>query len=267
MDGIGFVVVNLVIDSSVSKILQNRRVYDRKCKADDRRKRSIYSKNKNGSWSTCKHLMKSLQSDSSNNDELRMDEVVKVLENRGIQVKSTGWGTSFGYDFLVTEYTRRNAMLNDGDLSEKTIKKGAIRVGMISCLRFPGRIHIESVRVADFEQMQTLGKQLSHHWLQLGGLLGLLVALKAKEMRIEDIYGLAIDDSPDQHRRLVAFMKRLGCKEVRYVGDGLEHIGDRVIWGGRGLIMKLDPESTVQRFTKLIRKELQNAKQAGVQMK
>jgi hypothetical protein len=53
-----------------------------------------------------------------------------------------------------------------------------------------------------------------------------------------DVYGLAIDDDPTQHRRLVRYLERFGGVRVRRVGDSLRDIPDRLLYGGRGTIVR-----------------------------
>ena len=55
---------------------------------------------------------------------------------------------------------------------------------------------------------------------------------------------LAIDDEEEQHRKLVRYWKFKGFKEIKYVGDDVADIPDRIVWGGRGMLM----EATIQRL-------------------
>jgi len=48
---------------------------------------------------------------------------------------------------------------------------------------------------------------------------------------------LAIDDGESQHTRLVRHYKRLGLSYVRYVGEDILNVPDRLIWGGCGTLM------------------------------
>lgn len=48
---------------------------------------------------------------------------------------------------------------------------------------------------------------------------------------------LAIDDNDYQHKRLVRHYKRLGLNVIRYVGEDISNIPDRLIWGGVGTLM------------------------------
>ena len=59
---------------------------------------------------------------------------------------------------------------------------------------------------------------------------------------------LAIDDEPRQHKRLVRYWRWLGLREVRYVGDGLGDVPDRLVWGGRGTVMEGDIRELLEKW-------------------
>ena len=64
---------------------------------------------------------------------------------------------------------------------------------------------------------------------------------------------LAIDDAEFQHKRLVRYYKHAGFKEVRYVGEELKDIPDRLVWGGCGTLMTNDIEKVLKKWTNIIR--------------
>eukprot|EP00532_Pseudo-nitzschia_australis_P010133 CAMPEP_0168234466 /NCGR_PEP_ID=MMETSP0140_2-20121125/18278_1 /TAXON_ID=44445 /ORGANISM="Pseudo-nitzschia australis, Strain 10249 10 AB" /LENGTH=279 /DNA_ID=CAMNT_0008167255 /DNA_START=326 /DNA_END=1166 /DNA_ORIENTATION=- len=51
---------------------------------------------------------------------------------------------------------------------------------------------------------------------------------------------LAIDDADFQHKRLVRYYRYAGFKVVKYVGEDVGSIPDRLVWGGCGTLMKQD---------------------------
>jgi len=67
------------------------------------------------------------------------------------------------------------------------------------------------------------------------GLLGTLGLAFGRENGCVQTEFLAIDDSDFQHRCLVRYYKRMGLKTVRYVGDRVKDVPDRLTWGG-GLV-------------------------------
>ena len=63
---------------------------------------------------------------------------------------------------------------------------------------------------------------------------------------------LAIDDEAFQHKRLVRFFKRAGFKVVRYVGEELKDVPDRLVWGGCGTLMTQDISTLLDRWSKVL---------------
>jgi hypothetical protein len=65
---------------------------------------------------------------------------------------------------------------------------------------------------------------------------------------------LAIDDAEFQHKRLVRYYKMAGFREVRYVGEELRDIPDRLVWGGCGTLMTEDIDVILAKWTRIIRR-------------
>mmetsp|Transcript_4337 Transcript_4337/g.7579 ORF Transcript_4337/g.7579 Transcript_4337/m.7579 type:complete len:253 (-) Transcript_4337:11-769(-) len=61
---------------------------------------------------------------------------------------------------------------------------------------------------------------------------------------------LAIDDEEYQHKRLVRYYQRSGFKVIRYVGEDISNIPDRLIWGGCGTLMREDVLILLGKWTK-----------------
>jgi hypothetical protein len=76
--------------------------------------------------------------------------------------------------------------------------------------------------------------------------------LHGKESNCSIAEFLAIDDEAFQHKRLVRFFKRAGFEKIRYVGDDIRNIPDRLIWGGCGTLMMCDIENILKRWTRLL---------------
>jgi len=85
---------------------------------------------------------------------------------------------------------------------------------------------------------------------RVGLLLGLLAFLHGKEKGCIDAEFLAIDDEPFQHKRLVRYFTKHGFVKYRYVGDDVQNIPDRLIWGGRGALMGAKIEKVLPLWTK-----------------
>ena len=64
---------------------------------------------------------------------------------------------------------------------------------------------------------------------------------------------LAIDDEAFQHKRLVRFFKRAGFNVVRYVGEDLASIPDRLVWGGCGTLMNRDIDTLLKEWSTILK--------------
>jgi hypothetical protein len=83
-------------------------------------------------------------------------------------------------------------------------------------------------------------------------LLGYKAMMFGKEKRCETAEFLAIDDEPFQHKRLVRFFQRAGFRKIRYVGDDLASVPDRLVWGGCGTLMNRPIEELLQIWSKIL---------------
>lgn len=63
---------------------------------------------------------------------------------------------------------------------------------------------------------------------------------------------LAIDDEEFQHKRLVKYYKQFGFKIVKYVGEDVQDIPDRLVWGGCGTLMREDITILLKKFSRLL---------------
>jgi hypothetical protein len=85
--------------------------------------------------------------------------------------------------------------------------------------------------------------------LGVGQLIGYLCLLHGREKGCRTGEFLAIDDEYNQHRKLVQYYKRSGFKIIKYVGDEFSHIPDRLVWGGRGTLMREDIIILLEKWT------------------
>ena len=83
-------------------------------------------------------------------------------------------------------------------------------------------------------------------------LLGYITMLFGTEQKCGIAEFLAIDDEPFQHKRLVRFFRRAGFQQIRYVGDGIGDIPDRLVWGGCGTLMNQKIENLLTSWTKIL---------------
>jgi hypothetical protein len=95
----------------------------------------------------------------------------------------------------------------------------------------------------------------------IGLLMGYICLLYGRDNGYTVGEFLAIDDEERQHRKLVEFYKRSGFEIVRYVGDGIRDIPDRMLWGGCGTLMRQDIDILLQRWTLLLKNSRANKQQ------
>lgn len=86
--------------------------------------------------------------------------------------------------------------------------------------------------------------------LGLGLLLGYLCLLHGKSKGCTATEFLAIDDEEFQHKRLVKYYQLQGFKVIRYVGEDVKNIPDRLIWGGCGTLMREEVIVLLEKWTK-----------------
>jgi hypothetical protein len=158
---------------------------------------------------------------------LTFSDVQAAAAERGVIIANSGAGP-----FLNLRATRTNG-------------KAA---GVLTAALLPGRrVHIESYKA----RARTPDGALLH--LSPGMFLFIAAIAFGSERGYDEVYGLAIDDEPQQHARLVAYLKRFGGAAVRRVGGSkLRDIPDRLLYGGRGTIIRGDIPKMLNRAEGMI---------------
>ena len=88
--------------------------------------------------------------------------------------------------------------------------------------------------------------------LGVGLLLGYLCLLHGRDEGCQTAEFLAIDDEDYQHKRLVRYYKSAGFDEIKYVGEGLGDVPDRLVWGGCGTLLRKDISFLLQKWSGLM---------------
>lgn len=83
----------------------------------------------------------------------------------------------------------------------------------------------------------------------IGLLLGYQCLLHGIEKGCKSAEFLAIDDEEFQHKRLVKYYKQVGFQVVKYVGEDVQDIPDRLVWGGCGTLMREDIQVLLGKFS------------------
>lgn len=100
-----------------------------------------------------------------------------------------------------------------------------------------GRLHIESYKSLSRSSASPGGALLA---VSPGMLVFLAALAEAASRGATSVYGLAINDAPDQHRRLVRYLRRFGGERVMVVDDSLRAVPARIVYGGFGTVIRAD---------------------------
>lgn len=91
--------------------------------------------------------------------------------------------------------------------------------------------------------------------LGVGLLMGYLCLLHGQENGYTVAEFLAIDDEDKQHKRLVRYYRHAGFQVIKYVGDEIWDVPDRLVWGGCGTLLRANIEDLLQFWTRLMQKQ------------
>lgn len=146
-------------------------------------------------------------------------------------------------------YTLRNDGV--GPLLKICITKREVKepLAMLSAALLPNRLHVESYKAFQSTASPSL--------LALSPAMYVFIAALAlaADSGSPAVYGLAIDDAPQQHRRLVAYLRRFGGHPVKRVDDSLACVPARVLYGGFGTIIRGDVPQMLDRGLAMIKRQ------------
>ncbi len=168
------------------------------------------------------------------------------------------YARSSGLDLRVTTFGpffRATCRLLNNQTHILGVSEGVCRLGIL---------HIDSMVVPEGQARKA--EECGGQGARVGGvgtLLGTFVLAHGSERgcRLAEI--LAVDDGGEGHKRLVRHYGRLGLEEVKYVGDGVEDILDRMVWGARGTRMKGDIEVVMGRWVNAFEKARRGEGEGG----
>lgn len=159
-----------------------------------------------------------------------------------------------GYeDVRIAAAQRGIAIANNGAgpflKLEATGEDGRV-AGFLTAALLPGhRLHVESYKARPRNADGALLR------LSPGMLLFIAAIAIGFERGCDKVFGLAIDDGPQQHARLVAYLRRFGGEPIRRVGESkISDIPDRLIYGGRGTIIRGDVKSMLERAEGMVKR-------------
>lgn len=160
--------------------------------------------------------------------------------------------SAFSAQQVCAAAAKRGIVLTDGSTGpfirfSASWASGDCAAGAITGVTLPGRrLHIESYRAAARVPKGPLLR------LSPGMLLFIAAIARGQEQGCTSVYGLAIDDDPQQHRRLLRYLEHFGGEKIRRVGDSLRDIPDRLLYGGRGTVVRGDICTMLSRGSQMI---------------
>ena len=176
--------------------------------------------------------------DSDTTDILTIEEITTFATNNGITLSFKTAGP--GYRGVATTKDDQENILG--------YIEGFIRPG--------GKIlHGDKMEIfkSALNEARREGFKGGGTFLGPGLLIAFVCLLHGKESGCENVEFLAIDDAEFQHKRLVRYYKTAGFEEVRYVGEELKDIPDRLVWGGCGTLMTEKIDKVLLKWTRIIR--------------
>jgi len=123
----------------------------------------------------------------------------------------------------------------------------------------PKLLHLDKMEI--YQPVVKRVRRTHPNTLNFGGVnigLGLVIGYRCMLFAADPANGprttaefLAIDDEEFQHKRLVRYYKSTGFKIVKYVGEDIKDIPDRMMWGGCGTLMRTDIPELMAKWTSL----------------
>ena len=193
-------------------------------------------------WSGSTSAQTSYTTQSTSSGIADIDEITDFASRNGIDLKFTTRGLLGGYRCTGSSMA-----------DPETV------VGYVEGFLRPGGtiLHADKMEI---------GKSASHSlarrrngggggtFLGPGLLLAYVCFLHGRECGCKHAEFLAIDDAEFQHQRLIRYYKMMGFREVRYVGEELKDIPDRLVWGGCGTLMTENIDDILTKWTRIIRR-------------
>lgn len=161
--------------------------------------------------------------------------------------------SSTSFSMVQNLISKRGYRLQDeslGPLLKLTLHRnqdGGKFIGDVTGAVFPnGKLHIETFRAKSLE------RQGGVFDVYPGMMLFIAALAFGSDRGTTNVYGLAINDSPEQHIRLVKYLKRFGGVEVAKVTDSIRDVPARMFYGGFGTIIRGDVQSMLARGKRLL---------------
>jgi hypothetical protein len=199
------------------------------------------------------------------------DEFQVFAAAQGIAISRSNLGPAFRFIARTVPAPADNLASNDHSFpstdkeqSNERANDGSISVGYLEGINRSPVLQLDTIRVSKPKLKEARATNGSFRG---GGsvfgvslLLGYASVLYGyEECRCPRAEFLAIDDSELQHKRLVKFYSNAGFERVKYVGDGLFDIPDRLVWGGCGTLLRQDCKVLLDRWSKIFDRSKERA--------
>ncbi|KAL3756807.1 hypothetical protein ACHAWU_000449 [Discostella pseudostelligera] len=174
-----------------------------------------------------------------------IEEITTFASNNGIKLNFSVRGP--GYRGTATALSTPSGSASS---SSSSSNDDPPILGYVEGFIRPGGKILHADRMEIFNSKQKMGGT----FLGPGLLIAYICFLHGYESGCTTCEFLAIDDAEYQHKRLVRYYGSAGFKAVRYVGENLRDIPDRLVWGGCGTLMTQDISVVLEKWTRIIRR-------------
>jgi hypothetical protein len=213
-----------------------------------------------------------LQQETSALSFYTSDEFQVFAADQGITISRSNLGPAFRFIARTVVPPADNLASNahsfpstDQEHSNERANDGSISVGYLEGINRSPVLQLDTIRVSKPKLKEA--RAMTNGSFRGGGsvfgvslLLGYASVLYGyEECRCPRAEFLAIDDSELQHKRLVKFYSNAGFERVKYVGDGLFDIPDRLVWGGCGTLLRQDCKVLLDRWSKIFDRSKERA--------
>lgn len=171
---------------------------------------------------------------STNNIPLTLENIIQAASNYQIELRNKSLGPFIRF--------------------ETHSKDTGTNLGYINGYILFNRLTIEAYKTYPHSQTSTTTSHTNGLVRVTPGIVLFLAAVAiGGASGCENVYGLAIRDAGEQHRRLVMYLMRWGGEKVGKVGNRVGDIGWRLIYGGEGTIIRADVCEMLERGRRLLK--------------
>jgi hypothetical protein len=200
-------------------------------------------------WSIGAHHSSKLPLDPETNHKLwTKDELIDFARNQGLDITLTTLGPGFR--------STARSLLNNTHI-----------LGYVEGFARGNILHLDKMEVF---QKAVKSERLNNPQFKGGGtsfgvglLMGYLCVLHGRDKGCRSAEFLAINDDDYLHKRLVRYYSAAGMDVIKYVGDDVLSIPDRLVWGGCGTLMRKDVDGLLAYWSGILSKSVERKRSAS----